>query len=301
MKTTIYYFTGTGNSLSVAKKIANALENTEVKSIKKMIKEGEFSSKSENIGIVFPVISWGAPFIVDEFIRQFKFRKNQYIFSVATCGATPAGTNTLINKMLKKKALLLSAGYTLNSKAYKISDAPDITPIKLAKFLAGKSRSKIKGIDQRLNDIVYNTRNRKIQKLEGSNLITNLYGNLLHDQVIKVFKTESKNFWVDDNYRKKLSRARNELEHFMKGNCSLVDINNKCKCSRKTKAAIELGDVDPKKLQFANQHLDKIKDKVKNNNISVEDIIILRIQALYRDNPFQIFESEVFDELMNII
>lgn len=45
----------------------------------------------------------------------------------------------------------------MKSKAYRISnDSSDIIPIKIAKTLAGKSRARIKGIDQRLTEIIGN-------------------------------------------------------------------------------------------------------------------------------------------------
>ncbi len=165
--TTIYYFTGTGNSLSVAKKIAEGLENAEVKSIAKMIKQKNYSTKSRNIGIVYPVIGWGAPLIVDDFLKKFSFTNDQYIFTVATCGGTPAGANFLLDKIVRKKGSKVSAGYVLKSGVYRISKNPEIVPIKIAKALAGESKRRIRSIDQRLNEIINNTKQRKEVKLEG--------------------------------------------------------------------------------------------------------------------------------------
>jgi len=198
MTTTIYYFTGTGNSLSVARKIGEGLDKVEIKSIPKAMKQKDFSSKSERIGIIYPVIAWGAPLIVDDFLSKFQFTKDQYIFTIATCGGTPAGSNVLLNRIIKKKGARISAGYVLKSGVYPISNSPDVAPVKMAKTLAGKSRQSIRNIDQRLDEIIDNTKHKKEVKLEGSNLITDLYGNMLHKQVIKVFKSEGKKFWVDE-------------------------------------------------------------------------------------------------------
>ncbi len=198
MSTTLYYFTGTGNSLHAAKEIAKGLEDAKVLSIAQMIKEKKYTCKSDKIGIVFPVIAWGAPLIVSEFLKAFNFSKDQYIFSVATCGHVPAGSHQLIEKIIKKRGGRLSAGYAIKSGVYKTSDQEDIVPIKMAKILSCKSKARLRILDKKVDEIVKNTKNRKTIKLEGSNLITNIYGNLLHDQIIKVFKTESKNFWTDD-------------------------------------------------------------------------------------------------------
>lgn len=100
------------------------------------------------------------------------------------------------------------------------------------------------------------------------------------------------------NFRKRLSRARQELKNFMKGNCSLIDENNTCKCSRKTKAAIEKGIVDPDNLKYAERHVKKIRDMVTNSEITVKTMLELRHQEIFKDNPYMIFEMRSFDELM---
>ncbi len=51
------------------------------------------------------------------------------------------------------------------------------------------------------------------------------------------------------NFRKKLSRARNDLKSYMEGNCSLVNKNNPCKCAKKTKAVTRKNNIDPKDSQ----------------------------------------------------
>lgn len=198
MKTTLYYFTGTGNSLVVARKIAKRLENAEVKSISKIVKEGHLKAHKGNIGIVYPVFAWGAPLIVEEFVERMHLSENQYVFAVATCGGTAAGSNQLLGRILKKRGSRLSAGYIVKDRVYPSSSSPDIPPIKVAKMLAGKDRERARTIDQRINEIVENIRNRKHVQVESTNLLTDLYGNMLHGMIVNTFKTESKNFWVDD-------------------------------------------------------------------------------------------------------
>ncbi len=52
-------------------------------------------------------------------------------------------------------------------------------------------------------------------------------------------------------YRKRLSRARENITTFMLGHCGLVDSNRQCRCSRRVSRAQELGRVDPKRLMFS--------------------------------------------------
>jgi len=52
VKYDIFYFSGTGNSLSIARDIAERLGDSEIKKIKDPVYS---SGVSENIGLVFPV------------------------------------------------------------------------------------------------------------------------------------------------------------------------------------------------------------------------------------------------------
>jgi len=52
-------------------------------------------------------------------------------------------------------------------------------------------------------------------------------------------------------FRKRLSRARETISHFMLGNCGLINPSNPCRCSKRVKTAQELGRVDAKNLIFS--------------------------------------------------
>jgi RNA polymerase sigma factor (sigma-70 family) len=52
-------------------------------------------------------------------------------------------------------------------------------------------------------------------------------------------------------YRKRLSRARERIQSFMRGHCGLVDPANPCRCSRRVGRAIAIGRIDPERLLFA--------------------------------------------------
>ena len=71
MKTTtsIFYFSGTGNSLMVARHLADSLGDSELIPISKVI-DSEIDLTSEKIGLVFPVHISGIPEIVNTFIQQ---------------------------------------------------------------------------------------------------------------------------------------------------------------------------------------------------------------------------------------
>ena len=71
MKTDVYYFSGTGNSLWVAQKISEKIEDSELISIPKVVNKKE-GIKGEIIGIVCPIYT--IPLIVADFIKIVSFQ-----------------------------------------------------------------------------------------------------------------------------------------------------------------------------------------------------------------------------------
>lgn len=102
----------------------------------------------------------------------------------------------------------------------------------------------------------------------------------------------------DANFRKRLSRSRQELKNFMNNKCGLLNSSNSCRCARKTKAAIERGIIDPDNLQYADDHVKRVRDMVDNYDTTVDDMMALRYQELFKENPYKIFETKEFSELM---
>jgi RNA polymerase sigma factor (sigma-70 family) len=63
-------------------------------------------------------------------------------------------------------------------------------------------------------------------------------------------------------YRKRLQRAREHIQQFMRGHCGLIDPTNPCRCSRRVGTAIATGRVDPDRLLFAGRvarHVESIE------------------------------------------
>ena len=87
MKTIIYYFTGTGNSLAAAKKIAAGLEDCELVPIAWFRNTtGDITPPAGRVGIIYPVYFQGLPAIVASFPGRLNLSHSQYTFSVATQG-----------------------------------------------------------------------------------------------------------------------------------------------------------------------------------------------------------------------
>ena len=112
MKTTIYYFTGTGNSLKIAKDLSEKLEECELVSIAKVWEDNNLASLSENIGFIFPLYYAGLPKIVHDFVSKIELAKSNYFFAVVTNAGDINNTPLQqIETILKTKSKILSAGF----------------------------------------------------------------------------------------------------------------------------------------------------------------------------------------------
>ncbi len=63
-------------------------------------------------------------------------------------------------------------------------------------------------------------------------------------------------------FRKKLSRARQDLRRFMMGQCGLVNPANPCRCAKKTRAYIQAGVVNPANLRFYSSYIRTVNEVV---------------------------------------
>ena len=89
----IYYFSGTGNSLHVAKRLSELLPDERLISIAECLATGDVRhtlKPGEKIGWVFPIYSWGPPPIVTRFIVKhwhiYDYTPETYVYMVAVCG-----------------------------------------------------------------------------------------------------------------------------------------------------------------------------------------------------------------------
>jgi Fe-S-cluster-containing hydrogenase component 2 len=193
MKTTIYYFSATGNSLSMAHSIAAELGETELISIPKVMKESQIAATAARIGLVFPVYAWGPPRIVTDFAEKLKANNGQYIFAVATCGGTPGGTLIQLQKLLQQNDADLNVGFVVREASYAL--LKDNIVIRFVRSIAGKLPQSGK---ERLPEIVATIKNNQQHTLETSSWAANFVGSSFHEPALKSFKTSDQHFWVDD-------------------------------------------------------------------------------------------------------
>ncbi|MDP4091982.1 MAG: EFR1 family ferrodoxin [Bacillota bacterium] len=114
MKNAIFYFSATGNSLVIARSIADKMGDTELISIPKAINEDTIELEYERIGFVFPVFYAFAPSIVKRFINKLSFSKSQYIYAVATLGASYGMTFTDFGECITARGGELKAAFPVH-------------------------------------------------------------------------------------------------------------------------------------------------------------------------------------------
>ncbi|MGL4669640.1 MAG: EFR1 family ferrodoxin [Methanobacteriaceae archaeon] len=145
----IFYFTGTGNSLYVAKKIQE-IDGDEIVDMGKALNEKKFNykiKKGEKIGIVAPVYFFGLPNIVSEFINQIMLEidENPFVYTVITCGGNIGNADKDVSNLLKLKNLQLDASYSINMPGNYVMmyDVPNKEDMDSALLLAEKDIAKL--------------------------------------------------------------------------------------------------------------------------------------------------------------
>ncbi|MCC7300887.1 MAG: EFR1 family ferrodoxin [Verrucomicrobia bacterium] len=109
MKTIVYWFSGTGNSLAVAKELAKSCGDAKLIPMAKALRNPPPSA--ERIGLVFPVYSFGPPELVARFVAKLNALPDAYIFAVVTYAGNQGGALSIVRRLLQKRGLDLAAGW----------------------------------------------------------------------------------------------------------------------------------------------------------------------------------------------
>jgi Pyruvate/2-oxoacid:ferredoxin oxidoreductase delta subunit/flavodoxin len=144
MSTEIYYFSGTGNSLHIARELQRRMPETRLIPIVSLLDVEPVKAGAEAVGFVFPQYASMAPRIVEGFIERLDLGLAEYLFAVATRGGTGCMAFGEIDKILKKKGRRLDAFWviTMPSGSAVIIRDPEaqITPEKIARLEAEAQR-----------------------------------------------------------------------------------------------------------------------------------------------------------------
>jgi ferredoxin len=107
MKTTLYVFSATGNSLTTAKILAEKI-NAGLISVASARNLTEINEESDTVGFVFPVYYGNMPYPVRELITKMNLRSDAYIFTVATYRGHAGDVAKRMDLLLKSRGQKLS-------------------------------------------------------------------------------------------------------------------------------------------------------------------------------------------------
>lgn len=185
-KNIVFYFSGTGNCLKVAKEIAKSLPNCKIVSMGKKHcynLENEYDS----IGFVYPTYFSGIPLKVNEFVMGLNFNNNKstYVYAIATCGGAAGNALAQLGYILQNKGMNLSYGKKLNMFSnyvviYNMSENVD--------KITAKS-------DKALIPIINDIKNKRINKIGKPNPLLNLYYKMIASKIYNM----DKNYNISDN------------------------------------------------------------------------------------------------------
>ncbi|OHD53606.1 MAG: hypothetical protein A2Y33_06705 [Spirochaetes bacterium GWF1_51_8] len=109
----IYYFSGTGNSLMLAKDLAGKLD-ARLTSIPSVMAQAAIAPEADTIGIVFPVYyiqDICVPLIVERFIGKLEGIGSKYIFAVCNFGGGSVHAIRYVRGMIRERGGTLAAGF----------------------------------------------------------------------------------------------------------------------------------------------------------------------------------------------
>jgi ferredoxin len=191
MKTIIYYFTGTGNSLAAARTICRHLGDCELVSIASLDRDqGEIIPPADRVGIVCPVYDLGLPSIVAEFVQRLDLSRAGYCFTVLTMGGFGASAlHQLDDLVFARSRRHLDAAFTVKMVG---NFVPLYEPAK------GKKREKLLAdAEQRLAGIAEKIDMGLIVKPDAG-FVTGLLKRFMYDGFIRQIHDADKNFFADE-------------------------------------------------------------------------------------------------------
>ena len=158
----LFFFTGTGNSLFVARTVAEAVNEPlqQIAACRENEKISYVLEPGETIGFVFPVYFYTLPTLVVDWIDRLDLKgpEKPYVFAVLTCGAQTGGAAKILEKKLLSKRLTLDylAAVVLPDNYVPLLKVPSE---KQQASLFGQAQKDMQRISHDLSDRVHALRN----------------------------------------------------------------------------------------------------------------------------------------------
>lgn len=161
MRKVIYYFTGTGNSMRAAVKIAKRLKDTQIISMRNDPKKVP-ATDADMIGFIYPVYHWTMPKPVTEFVEKLTINPNAYIFVVAMPSLIGGYACEKLEELLKLKGAKITYGTKVHGVANYVTVYP---PLPFPKIVVPRTEKKL---DKVAEDII----SKKAKGIPRASIIT---------------------------------------------------------------------------------------------------------------------------------
>lgn len=190
----IFYFSGTGNSMTVAKKLATSLTTPQNTVDLMPITHTSFHqeidlSSYERIGFVYPVYYLHMPKIVENFIQHLTFTSDQFIFGIAAYAGTKGYATIQLRNFANEKNCHQVSTYNLKMPGNYI--------LEYGAFPFFLQRLILKRSDKRLAKIALTLKNKTTTPVERPTLIARTFRKQSL-QRIDNFQTKSKDFYTTE-------------------------------------------------------------------------------------------------------
>ena len=107
----ILYFSATGNSLAVARQLAERL-NERLMLLTEAVQQDLTGEK--RIGLVFPTYDFNLPPAMPEMVAQLKISPQAYVFTVITCGSMAGNCVWVLRRILREKGIELAYSHKVS-------------------------------------------------------------------------------------------------------------------------------------------------------------------------------------------
>jgi Pyruvate/2-oxoacid:ferredoxin oxidoreductase delta subunit len=188
MKIQMYVYTGSGNSLWIARQLALELKGAPLEFMPYPSKD--YKVQADGVGIIFPVHIWGLPARVIQFINHLKVKPGTYFFAVAVNAGQPAATLLQLRRLMANHNLSLSPGYSLVMPSnYTPWGGPG--PIHAQQQRFGEAQAKVRAI-------AGTALRRERSTVDRGPLWQNILFSFLYRMSFRQVRTMDKKFWADD-------------------------------------------------------------------------------------------------------
>lgn len=188
MGTQIAWFSTTGNTLAVVRRLHEALEDAG--SVPMAYSDPADLSGCDRLILAFPVYAWGPPVTVEKFVAGLRLAEETPVIAVMTSGGWPGPASKVLGRLLRKQGLTLQASYGVRM--------PDNYPPFGGAPELDRQREHFEDAEPVIADVILGIRENRAGRFENTNRFFLATGGLVHGLFKWSLRTAHNKFRVDD-------------------------------------------------------------------------------------------------------